>query len=356
MKVCILGNGLTSFTLAKALINQGIEVDICSNVKLKNYSKFQTLGITKSNIDFFNKNILNIEKIGWKIHDIEIFSENLLNEKILNFNNRNEHLFSVIRNFDLYNSLYLNLKKNKLIHFKKDSNYKDLIQKYNLVFNCENKNIISKKFFSKRIDKKYESYAHVTTILHKKISANNTASQIFTKDGPIAFLPISPSETSIVYSRKGGKHINFIELIKKYNSKFKILKINDVFSFELFSSNLRNYHHQNIIAFGDSLHRLHPLAGQGFNMIVRDIEVVVDLIKFKKEHGLDLDNSICLNFEKKTRSKNYLFSFGVDAIYEFFNFESKIKNKSFAKTIKYFGKNKFLNKIFTKFADKGIIY
>ena len=40
------------------------------------------------------------------------------------------------------------------------------------------------------------------------------------------------------------------------------------------------------------MHRLHPLAGQGFNMIVRDIEVVVDLIKFKKEHGLDLDNSI----------------------------------------------------------------
>ena len=34
-------------------------------------------------------------------------------------------------------------------------------------------------------------------------------------------------------------------------------------SFELKSSNLRNYYKENILAFGDLLHKLHPLAGQG---------------------------------------------------------------------------------------------
>ena len=34
MKVCILGGGLVSLTLAKALINQGINVDFFSNQKL----------------------------------------------------------------------------------------------------------------------------------------------------------------------------------------------------------------------------------------------------------------------------------------------------------------------------------
>ena len=34
MKVCILGDGLISLTLAKALVNQGIYVDIFSNQKI----------------------------------------------------------------------------------------------------------------------------------------------------------------------------------------------------------------------------------------------------------------------------------------------------------------------------------
>ena len=33
MNVCILGNGLTSLTLAKSLVNKGICVDIISNKK-----------------------------------------------------------------------------------------------------------------------------------------------------------------------------------------------------------------------------------------------------------------------------------------------------------------------------------
>ena len=33
MNVCILGNGLTSLTLAKSLVNKGINVDIISNKK-----------------------------------------------------------------------------------------------------------------------------------------------------------------------------------------------------------------------------------------------------------------------------------------------------------------------------------
>ena len=46
-------------------------------------------------------------------------------------------------------------------------------------------------------------------------------------------------------------------------------------------TNLRTYYHQNILAFGDQLHRVHPLAGQGFNMTIRDVSVLLRLIKFK---------------------------------------------------------------------------
>ena len=93
MKVSIIGNGLTSLTLAKALVNLGINVDIFSNKKIKNYSKIQTIGISKSNVDFFNRNIMDIKKLLWNIKKIDIFSENLYQQKILNFENENNTLF-----------------------------------------------------------------------------------------------------------------------------------------------------------------------------------------------------------------------------------------------------------------------
>ena len=355
MKVSILGKGLTSLTLAKSLINHGIYVDIFFNPESLIKNKMRTLAISEGNIEFFNKNILNIEKLLWNINRIEIFSENLKNEKILNFKNNGKNLFSIIKNQDLINFLLKELKSSKLVKFKK-SFPKDnmLISKYNLVFNCDTRNKMSQKYFYKRIIKDYKSFAHTTIIEHKSISDNNSASQIFTKNGPLAFLPISEKKTSVVYSARGKKNIDFKNLIEKYNFKYTIIKINDIHSFELKSLNLRSYHYKNVLAFGDLLHKLHPLAGQGFNMSIRDISQILKFIKFRINHGLDLDSSICSDFEKAVRHKNYLFSSGIDLIYEFFNLESRTNNNFLSKSVQLIGKHKFTNKIFTKLADNGI--
>ena len=170
----------------------------------------------------------------------------------------------------------------------------------------------------------------------------------------MAFLPISDSETSIVYSYKGKSNLDLNKLIKKYNKKYSILDYGKSASFELKSSNLRSYYHKNILAFGDLLHRLHPLAGQGFNMTLRDIRNLTDLIKFKLDHGLELDKSICIDFENKTKHKNYLFSNSIDFVYEFFNLERKINNDFLSKSVQIFGKNKFINRSFQKIANDGL--
>ena len=44
---------------------------------------------------------------------------------------------------------------------------------------------------------------------------------------------------------------------------------------------LRNYTHNNILAFGDLIHRIHPLAGQGFNMTIRDIKIISKIVNDK---------------------------------------------------------------------------
>ena len=357
MKVSVLGNGLTGLTLAQSLVNQGVKVDIFSEKNISNVNKIQTIGISEKNIDFFNKNILNIKKYLWNIEKIEIYSDNLKNEQLINFERENNRLFSLVRNYDLINNLILNLKKNNLVKFKKKTNYQKLIRsKYDLIFNCDYNHLISKKFFNNRIIKDYNSFAYITIFEHEKVKSNHIATQIFTKKGPLAFLPISPTETSIVYSIRGKQNINLSELIENYNNKYKILKIDKILKFKLISSNLRSYYYKNIIAFGDMLHKIHPLAGQGFNMTIRDIKEIHRLIELKKENGLNLDTSICSDFENNTKSKNYFFTSGIDLIYEFFNFENKIKNYSFSKSIKFIGNNKSVKNFFINYADNGLSF
>ena len=53
----------------------------------------------------------------------------------------------------------------------------------------------------------------------------------------------------------------------------------------------RNYYKKNTIILGDGLHVVHPLAGQGFNLILRDIKIIVDLICYNLKLGLSIKDS-----------------------------------------------------------------
>ena len=354
MRVCILGVGLSSFTLAKALVNQNIYVEILSLNKPLPINKTRTIGISESNVNFFNLKILNIEKILWKLNKIEIFTDNLRQEKIIKFENNNKYLFSIVKNYELIDLLKKSLKKNKyfkLFNLKNNFSYKN----YDLVVNTDQNNNLTKKFFSKKIIKKYNSFAYTTVIKHEKI-VNNIATQIFTKKGPIAFLPISDNETSIVYSvhNSNNNKDNIKKLIENNNIKYKIKKIGQIEKFELKSLILRSYYHENILAFGDLLHKIHPLAGQGFNMTIRDIMILIKIIQNKISLGLPLDRSVNIEFEKKLKHKNFMFSNGVDLIHEIFNLERKIKSNIISKSIKILGKNPSIKNFLTEVADKGI--
>ena len=357
MRVCILGASLASLTLAKALVNQNIYVDIVEQKKINLPDKSRTIGISKSNIEFFNNSIINIDKISWKIKRIEIFSDNLNEEKLINFENNGIELFSIIKNQNLFKILEKSLSKNK--HYKKISNCKNLnfLENYNLIINTDFSNLISKKYFSRQILKKYNSVAHATILNHEKVH-NDVAFQIFTKMGPIAFLPISEKKTSVVYSlhnQKNKKNDNVAKLIERYNYKYKIKKIEKIKTFELKSLSLRSYYHKNILAFGDLLHRLHPLAGQGFNMTIRDIKLLLEIILSKISLGLPLDISVNNEFEKKLKHKNYIFSNGIDLVHEFFNFERKTNNRLLSRSVQLLNKNSSINKLFTKIADRGTL-
>tara|TARA_Y100000590_G_scaffold467540_1_gene646745 strand:- start:944 stop:2053 length:1110 start_codon:yes stop_codon:yes gene_type:complete len=369
MNVCIIGNGLISLSLAKALINNNFKVNIYAKTNNKIKSLNRTVGITPSNLNFFQKEILKIRKsLIWDINNIEIYNDENKKNKVLDFNDSSKTLFSIIKNEDLINLLNSSLKKNKnfkRIIIKNKFFYKKIIEnkKYDLIINCDQNNEIYKKYFYRKILKNYESTAYASIINHKKTN-NKKAVQIFTKLGPIAFLPVSESQTSIVYSIK-NKSINnnshllqneFENLVYKNNKIYKINSINNFESFLLKAKILKKYYNKNILAFGEILHQIHPLSGQGFNMTLRDISALLDLIRDKKNLGLGVNSSIFKEFENKTKHLNFIFSSGNDFIYEFFNKENFYLKLFSDKIINYLNKNRLFNKLAIKYADKGIFF
>ena len=67
MKIGIIGDGLVGLTLANVLIQKDLFVDIYAPKKNNFKDQSRTLGISKSNIDYFNNQIMSINKISWQI-------------------------------------------------------------------------------------------------------------------------------------------------------------------------------------------------------------------------------------------------------------------------------------------------
>tara|TARA_B100001029_G_scaffold178880_1_gene186622 strand:- start:1686 stop:2768 length:1083 start_codon:yes stop_codon:yes gene_type:complete len=360
MNICLIGNSLTNFVLAIILINRKIKVDLYQNSKKKIFDD-RTIGISEENIKFLKKNNICLNNITWPIKRIEIFNEKNRKNKILHFKNENSNCFSMIKNYDFYKILKKKLIKNTLFREKLIKNnlpINNILNNYDLVINSDQNSWISKKYFTKKIFKDYKSQAYVSTISHKKCT-NDTAIQIFTRFGPLAYLPISENKTSVVFSivdQKKLKENEIISLIKEYNLNYKIYDLSKISKFKLKFSLLRNYFYKNLLAFGDCIHQIHPLAGQGFNMSLRDITILSNIIDEKIELGLEIDSSIPKIFEKKTKSSNLIFSSGIDFIYEFFKFDNMVKN-NFSKNIFHSIENKtLLNRHIKSLADKGLVF
>jgi 2-octaprenyl-6-methoxyphenol hydroxylase len=159
-----------------------------------------------------------------------------------------------------------------------------------------------------------------------------------------------------LYNETDRKDKNIEQLLKEKNFKYKIRSIDKIDSFQLKSLNLRSYYYKNLLAFGDLLHKVHPLAGQGFNMTIRDIQIFLEIVKERLRLGLSLDSSVNLEFQKKIKHKNFIFSNGIDLIQELFNIERKMKTNFLSKSFKTISNYPPINKIFTKIADKGVLF
>lgn len=360
MKICLIGNGLGSLFLANKLYKKNLKITVFYEREIYKSNNSQTIGITEKNINNLKKILPNVFKLGNKINQIKIY-DNQYDEKI-SFKPNKEYHFMVIEYNKILRDLQKKLINKKNINFKKTklskiSLNKKFLNDYDIVIDTNLENSFSKKYFSKKIYKNYLSKAYVTNLSHSKLKNNNIANQIYTEYGPLAFLPISKNKTSIVFSISNKyeflKKKEIKNLILKYNRIYKIKKFSKIINFNLTLSLLRKYYKENVLAFGDKIHKIHPHAGQGFNMVMRDIEILSNLIENKIQLGLPLDKEILREFQDSTKYKNTIFANGVDLFYEIFELEKKIPRGISNIIFNTLKRNKYITSISSKLANEG---
>ena len=358
MKICLIGHNLTNLILASVFEEKKLNVDIYLNKKFQNIKTNRTIALSSENFDYL-KFVTKSSIIPWKSKEIKIFTESSQSKEIINFIKKNKEVFNLVPYSKLNEILLKKIKKSKFIklyHLDTSSSFiLNKIKKYDLVINSENKNFISNKFFANKIKKNYRSRAYTFIINHSR-KDNHIAIQVFTKFGPLAFLPLSNTKTSIVFSYKGVQidDEKIVDIFKKYNSFYSFAKINKIENFSLSFEMLRNYTYNNILAFGDLIHRIHPLAGQGFNMTIRDIKIISRLVNDRISLGLPIDISVAEDFQNSTKHLNYLYGKAIDGIYEFFRLDSNINNSISKPVFSILNKNSIFKKYSNILSDKGL--
>lgn len=117
---------------------------------------------------------------------------------------------------------------------------------------------------------------------------NSIAYERFTESGPVALLPLSNNRYSVVYCVKNSE----LEAMQNLSDEDFLLKLQQHFGFRAGIFKVTGKRHSyplyllttsrpiahRIVCVGNAAHNLHPVAGQGFNLGLRDVFVLAQVI------------------------------------------------------------------------------
>ena len=357
-KIGIIGDGLTGKLIAVALSKLDYPVELVGKKNINKSRSAASISLSHDTYSFLiDLKIKNLENICHPINSIKLYENSLTTSEAdsIFYDRKNKEPLSYIvlkdKLIDAINTEFQKLK----IKIKYSSS-----QNYALEINTiENNNKV------KNLSWDYNETAFTFLIKHQKL-INNSSRQFFLKEGPLAFLPISDTQTSIVWSLSNKSSSDKLLKSKKkieefFNNNFNIYEnvkcVSEVESYALKFNFIGCGIQPKKIVLGDLAHRIHPIAGQGWNMTVRDIKMLYDIYAKKRNYGYDLgDFSILEEFEKKTKVQNFIFASSIDLIRKIIKFD----NPQFSNSRKYAFRSldKFPNikDQIIKIADQGLSF
>ena len=176
-------------------------------------------------------------------------------------------------------------------------------------------------------------------------------------------MPFSKNAFSVVWSVSSSffKNNRFLRniLIIKIKDLLGNLKIKNVEKIESFPIRLdlkTRYFKNNILILGEGLHSVHPMAGQGFNLVLRDIKKLSELISKSFKLGLLFKNSSLLkDFSASRKPENIILGLGINLTNLFFK-DNKYFLPMREAILKNISDSELVKKICKNISDRGIAF
>ena len=175
----------------------------------------------------------------------------------------------------------------------------------------------------------YNQTALVCALSHEK-QHFGVAHQFFNPAGPLAILPLKGNKSSIVWTetKDRAKNINdmsdedYLNALSPVIGSFlgSINLVGDRFSYPLGLSLADSFIAKRTVLVGDSAHGIHPLAGQGLNLGLKDIAALTEVLALAKRRGENFSSKQVLErYQKWRRFDTSVMAVATDSINKLFS-------------------------------------
>jgi len=175
----------------------------------------------------------------------------------------------------------------------------------------------------------YGQSAIVTNITPSK-PHGNVAYERFTDSGPVALLPMSEGRCAVVWTVRDEDVESVMalddeEFLKAFQERFgyrlgRFERVGKRASYPLSLLRVKESVRGRIAIIGNAAHTLHPIAGQGFNLGIRDVSALVDVLTQAQADGIDLGATAVLRkYEDWRRGEQRNIALATDGLARLFS-------------------------------------
>jgi len=177
----------------------------------------------------------------------------------------------------------------------------------------------------------YAQTGIVTTMAHEQ-AHNGVASEHFLPPGPFAILPMTGNRSSLVWTEKSVDAARLMALpeaafAEEARARFgdhlgKVAPVGPRWSYPLRLYLARAYVKPRFALVGDAAHTIHPLAGQGLNLGLKDVAALTETVLDAARLGLDFGGLDMLKrYERWRRFDSFILAGVTDGLNRLFSNE-----------------------------------
>jgi len=161
----------------------------------------------------------------------------------------------------------------------------------------------------------YHQTALVTNVT-PELPHHNVAYERFTASGPLAFLPMSENRCAVVWSLSPEKvealqaldDAPFMAALQEHfgTRLGRLLKVGKRTAYPLVLTKVSEHIRPRLVLIGNAAHTVHPVAGQGFNLGLRDVAVLAQVLNEAQREGRDIGELAVLDGYARWRKRDNL--------------------------------------------------